>query len=333
LVYRAVESPRETTHALAIWKKSFAEGARRVAWGSKTVLWHDPLGVWGFFGEAVRRDGSLREWNVFGEVPHAFKENMVVEINPPRSGANLNLQGVFATDTRRRRWLLHQGRMSVPERRIKQSDFAALTGLVPIPVRFANGRTREFHPIACLDGTPEQLRRDVAAFVKTCALARAQFIAPPRLAKAIRNLPTLVHSLTPEKGGTYKTAPKGPSSAKRRHAAVWEALLVELRRRDIECFNTRIKGYGPDLFTLEKPLVLFEIKTTPNPADVFAAVGQLYVYEKLLASSFKKVLVVPAGMSRTLAPALAELSVEILRYRWKTAKAVLDADGLDECLS
>lgn len=333
MVYTAVESPREATDALAIWRKSFAKGAKRLAWGSKTVLWHEPLGVWGFFGETVRTDGSLREWNVFGEIPHVFKENMVVEINPPRSGANLNLQGVFATDTGGRRWLLHQGRMSVPERRIKQSDFIALTGLVPIPVQFANGRSREFHPVACLDGTPERLRRDVADFIKTCARARAQFIAPPRLAKAIRNLPALVHSLKPEKGGTYKTAPKGPASAKRRHTDVWKALVAELRRRDIQCFNTRIKRYGPDLFTLETPLVLFEIKTTPNPADVFAAVGQLHVYERLLGEIFKKVLVVPAGMSRTLAPVLAELNLEILEYQWKAAKVVLDSNGLDECLS
>ena len=333
MVYTAVESPREAADALATWKKRFAKGAKRLAWGTKTVFWHEPLGVWGFFGESMRTDGSLREWNVFGEIPRAFKENMVVEINPPRNGANLNLQGVFATDAGGRRWLLHQGRMSVPERRIKQSDFAALTGLVPVPVRYANGRSRACHPVACLDGSPGRLRRDIADFVKTCARARAQFIAPPRLANAIRNLPALVHNLTPEKGGTYKTGSKGPASAKRRHADVWEALVAELQRRDIECFNTRIKGYGPDLFTLQKPLVLFEIKTTPNPADVFTAIGQLHVYERLLQESFKKVLVVPAGMSRTLAPALAELNLEILEYQWKAAKVILDTKALDGLVS
>jgi hypothetical protein len=333
VVYTAVESPRETIDALASWRRSFAKGAKRLAWGSKTVLWHEPLGVWGYFGETVRTDGSTREWNVFGEVPHVFKENMVVEINPPRSGANLNLQGVFATDGRGRRWLLHQGRMSVPEKRIKQSDFAALTGLTPVPVRFSNGRFRDFHPVACLAGTPERLQRDIADFVRTCARARAQFIAPPRLAKAIKNLPALVHSLRPEKGGTYKTAAKGPSSAKRRHASVWEELVAELGRRDIECFNTRIKGYGPDLFTLEKPLVLFEIKTTPNPADIFAAVGQLHIYEVLLEETFRKVLVVPQGMSRTFAPALIGLNLGMIEYRWKAAKVVLDTNSLDACLS
>jgi hypothetical protein len=333
VAYKALESPREVADALVTWKKSFGTDAKRLSWGSRKVLWHEQLGVWGYFGETERPDGSTREWNVFGEVPRAFKRNMVVEINPPRGGVNLNLQGVFATDNRGRRWLLHQGRMSVPDKRIKQSDFATLTGFQPIEVRFASGVTRGFHQVACLDFSARRLQREVAAFVQTCAQVRAQFIAPPRLANAIKKLPALDHSLTPEKGGTYKTAAKGPANARRRHADVWEALVDELGRRKIECFNTRMKGYGPDLFTLEKPLVLFEIKTTPNPGSIFAGIGQLHIYEQLLQETFRKVLVVPEGISQTLATGLNALGLETISYRWKGAKVLLDTKALENCLS
>jgi hypothetical protein len=42
--------------------------------------------------------------------PARLRQNMLVEINPPGVGKNLNRQGVLAKDDHGHRWLLHQGR-------------------------------------------------------------------------------------------------------------------------------------------------------------------------------------------------------------------------------
>ncbi len=91
--------------------------------------------------------------------------------------------------------------------------------------------------------------------------------------------------------------------------------------------------YGPDLFTYGDPKVLFEIKSGATSQEIFAGVGQLHVYERLLKSDFKKVLVVPRGVGPALIGPLDDLGLFTLEYERKGRAIHFAKETLDICLA
>ena len=328
----AIESRTESAAALALFKRKFAKGAETIASGANEILWQPAIETWALFGETVGKNSETRPWNAFGNELTAFRQNIVVEINQPRVGIDTNLQSVFATDADGKRWVLHQGRMSVTGSRIKQADFIAATALDPVMVRFSDGTEQPYHPVACLDLTASDVQAAVGEFVRTCALVRLNATAPAKVAKALIGARKLEASLTPEKRGTYETAPRGSTIARRRHAEIWQALSKLLDARKIEHSNARVLRFGPDLFTVEKPYVLFEIKSRVDPRDVFEGLGQLAIYEQLLGLAFRKVLLVPEGMGKGLREPLAALKIDHLEFKRVGKKVVIDERRLARVL-
>ncbi|WP_210358345.1 hypothetical protein [Sphingomonas beigongshangi] len=331
-VLNAIEDRGGSARALALFKRSFAEGAEPISSGDTTVLWQADIGSWAIFGETGGKNDETRPWNGFGHRPMNFHQNLVVEINQPRVGKDTNLQSVFATAPDGRRWVLHQGRMSVSGIRIREADFILASGLVPVTVRFSDGEERAYHPVACLDAPGVEVRAGIDRFVRTCALVRDKARFPRKLAEAVDEAHRLEASLLPEVGGSYETAPRASVIAQRRHADVWRALSKSLEERKIKHSNARILRFGPDLFTVAQPYVLFEIKTRVEPRDVFEGLGQLAVYEKLLKMPFRKVLLVPEGIGPGLLEPLARLNVIHMEYRRRGRKVVLDEAALSRIL-
>lgn len=330
--FRAIETRTESAAVLALFKRKFAKGAETIASGANEILWQPAIETWALFGETGGKHSETRPWNAFGNALTAFRENIVVEINQPRVGIDTNLQSVFATDAGRKRWVLHQGRMSVTGSRIKQADFMAATSLDPVTVRFSDGTEQPYHPVACLDLPASEVQAAVGEFVRTCALVRLNETAPAKVAKALIVARKLEASLTPEKRGTYETAPRGSTIARRRHAEIWRALSKLLDARRIEHSNARVLRFGPDLFTVETPYVLFEIKSQVEPRDVFEGLGQLAIYEQLLGLPFRKVLLVPEGMGQGLREPLAALKIDHLEFKRVGNKVVIDEQLLAKVL-
>lgn len=328
----AIERRRSSAAALGLFKRKFAADAEVLSYRGIDVYWHSGLGTWGLFGETDGKNDESRPWNAFGHNPLTFQQNIVVEINQPRRGIDTNLQSVFATDGGGRTWVLHQGRMTVSLARVKEGDFVAVTRLEPATVRFSDGSSRPYHPVACMDDPAADVRSAVAEFVRNCALVRLSAGLSPKLAKALAAARQAEHTLTPEIGGSYETASRGSVIAHRNHAVVWKALAAELKRRGLSHANTRVLGLGPDLFTTEDPLALFEIKTRVDPADVFKAIGQLAVYKHILKMPFRKVLVVPAGMGEGMASTINALGVLRVDYVRQARSVCFDGAQLDRCL-
>jgi hypothetical protein len=330
---KAIEGKKEAAKAKRLWRDAFAKGAERVDGLGGTVLWHERLGLWGMFGTLRRRDGSERDWNPFGQLPSGLRSNMIVEINPPRGGRNLNLQGAFAADDDGQTWLLHQGRMSVPGSRVTEDDFANATGLRPVSISFADGTEALFHPVALLNAPPAAVQESIATFVAHCARVRLARSAPSRIVKAVERVQNWERGLSPEKTGNYETGARDGVIARRRHAEVWRALARELKSKGIAHTNERVARYGPDLYTFEDPLVLFEIKSNVTSGDLFEGVGQLQIYERLLELTFRKVIVVPEGLKATLADVLPVLGVKVVEYRREGRGVRFDAKALTSCLA
>jgi hypothetical protein len=336
---KAIEKRADVGAAVADWKRAFAANARSIGkMHGRDVLWHEHLGIWGVFGRTEGKGGIERDWILFGQKPHRFRSNMIVEINPAPTGIDPNVQGVFARDSRGRRWILRQGRMSVSGSRVKDDDFAAVTDLEPVNVEFSDGSQRAYYQVAQLDSPPAAIQESVAAFVAESARARLAKLVPSNVLDALANAQRWERGLKPEATGEYDFRARAAGKAERRHADVWQALAKELERRKIRHSNDRVAQYGPDLFTYDGPAVLFEIKVNASSRDVFEGVGQLHIYEQLLRSApktgaYRKVLVVPEGMRHVLEDPLASLSVYVVTYDRVGRSIRLDQKRLNAVLS
>jgi hypothetical protein len=331
---RAVEKRNEIRAASAQWRKAFADGATIIGqMDGRNVLWHEALGIWGYFGKISGKGGIKRDYNTFGQKPVSFRSNTVVEINPPPQGIDQNLQGVFAIDPSGCRWILHQGRMSVPGSRVTEQDFIEATGQRPIAVTFSEGPPGEYHKVAPLDHTAAMVQEALAAFVALCARARLAKTAPARAMAGVADAQNWERGLSPEAIGSFDVAPRGAAKGSRRHGEVWRALSAELTRRGVRHSNDRVAQYGPDLFTFGIGAnVLFEIKSAPSPRDIFEAVGQLHIYERLLNGKFRKVLVVPEGMAQALKGPVTALRIDVLEYRRQGRHVLFPEVSLSTCL-
>ena len=310
----ALETSKESAKARADFEKLFSTGGEELPGLRGKVYWHEDLGTWGHFGRSIRTDGTGRVWNAFGQLPINFRSHIVVEINTPLAGQDLDLQGVFARDQAGRRWLLHQGRMSISGKRITQLDFRAKSGLRPVRVRFRDGSSRLFHPVADIEQPARAVQIAVARFVAICAEVREASRSSAPIRRAIADALSWEALLKPELTGDYEVRSRSAARAERRHGQVWKKLVADLKRHGIQVSNARVGQYGPDLYTVQPPLVLFEIKSDARACDLFAGIGQLHVYEKLMGRRFAKVLVVPAGASAALKKVLPGMRIQLLEY-------------------
>jgi len=332
---KAIEKSIEIRSIAALWQRSFREGATVIGtMGGRDVLWHNALGIWGLFGKTDGKGGSRRDWNAFGQKPVDFRSNMVVEMNQPPSGIDRNVQAVFARNDAGHPWLLHQGRMSVAGSRVTEKDFIAATGLKPIDVTFSDGEKRAYHRVARLDAPAAHVQESLGAFIAQCAHARTAKLAKGAPIPDLGKAQDWERGFSPEAVGTFEIAARDAKTGNRRHGGIQRALAAELERRRIPHSNDRVGQYGPDLFTFGKgPKVLFEIKAGTGAQDIFAAVGQLHIYDRLLGGSYRKVLVVPEGMRDALRGPVAALAIGIVEFRRKDRKIVFDGDALTTWLA
>ncbi|MBY3195167.1 hypothetical protein [Rhizobium laguerreae] len=334
MAMKALEKRAEIRAQLAVWRKAFGVGAEPIGTMSgQSVMWHDALGIWGVFGQTGGKGGSLRAWNAFGQKPNAFRSNIVVEINMPSEGVDQNLQALFATDIQGRPWLLHQGRMSVAGSRVTEADFVVATGLKPSKVSFSDGTFGAYHKVVNLGASAAVVQASVASFIAQCARARLVKLAKGAPVGNLANVSTWEHGLSPETAGTFAIAPRGSGIGRRVHGEIWRALAAELKKRNVPHSNDRVSQYGPDLFVYgDGPQVLFEIKSQCGAHDVFGAIGQLQIYDQLLGGSYRKVLVVPEGMGQALREPIGKLDIEMIEFRRKGKKIILNQAALKRCL-
>jgi hypothetical protein len=125
-----------------------------------------------------------------------------------------------------------------------------------------------------------------------------------------------IEGLFPEMPGEYEVGSQEAKTVVKKHPDVWNRLHKEFGSEGVSCSNGRVARWGPDLRTLSKKPILFEIKSTENASELQRAVGQLLLYEKLLKAAHLKVLVYPQSERSTdsLKKALESLHIEVLPY-------------------
>ncbi|WP_126177142.1 hypothetical protein [Tsuneonella rigui] len=332
---KSVERKGEISSIARQWQKSFREGALVIGkMDGKDVLWHQRLGIWGCFGKTHGKGGKQRDWNAFGQRPSAFRQNLIVEINQPPSGVDTNLQAVFAHDQQGQLWLMHQGRMSIPSARVTETDFADATGITPTRVQFGNGETALYHPVTRLNVAPAVMQEGIGAFIAQCARARTAKAADGVLSANLNQAQDWERGFSPEKTGSYEVKAREAVVAERLHAEVHRSLAAELARRKVRFSNDRVGQYGPDLYTYgQTAKALFEIKSGSAANDVFAAVGQLHIYDCLLGGGYRKILVVPSGIGQAFQGPLKTLGIDTIEFVRKGRRTIFDFAELSRCLN
>ena len=326
----AIEGRGEIRTAVTAWRRKFSANAEplRAGLGAGTCL-HPALGIWGHFRRRVRDDGSPRYWNAFGMARRHLRRNIVVEINPPPQFRYGNMQGVLARDDSGARHLLHKGQLRIPDRHIAAEEFEAVTSCSRRTVRYSDGRAVECYVVANIDDAAEELQRQMALFIGECERVRRYYGTDRQDAEGDHRAEEAERS-SPELTGTYHVGPRDPAVIKRRHGRVWRALADALDEIGCRHTNQRVAGWGPDLRTFGEDVpLLFEIKSRLTASELQCAVGQLFIYERLLGREYRKVLVLPDALSPAVGAAVRELGLEVLTWRERGARIEIDAQALE----
>ncbi|MGM4965758.1 hypothetical protein AB7714_19840 [Tardiphaga sp. 1201_B9_N1_1] len=331
--FRAIETVNAIRQAVKHLRAKFSEGAEPLKGLGPNTFWHEQLGLWGHIEQWIAADGAYRHWNVFGSVPFQLRKNIIVEINPPLVSKDKQSQGVIALAPNGERWLLHRGRMSIPGSGISEDQFDQVSKGARVAVSFADGSESWYHPVANLEVHYSLLQSQLASFVAKCRMVRIYHSLGKEAAQQEANLEEAVLGISPELVGSYRVAPQAGKLALRRHGDVWHALAECLAVQGIKHTNSRIQGWGPDLRTIGSKPVLFEIKVSLDASDVQRAVGQLYLYEKLLKKVHRKVLVLPGALNPKLSRALDSLNVELLTFSAKGKAITFDKKDIASLLS
>lgn len=316
----AVRSTMNTLHS------KFANGAENLddLGGS---YWHPRLGLWGHFQNWLRPDGSRRYWNPFGVTPSRLRSNITVEFNPPDRGRDKIMQGVLARSEDGERWLLHRGRMSIAGKGISEIEFDRASGLKRKTVRFANGESTQCHPVTNIDSDASLMQEQLAEFVRICDRVRLYYRVGASTSEKEAEVENAEIS-SPELMGSYEIGAQDAKVARRHHGVVWHALVAALDDIKVQHTNRRVGRWGPDLRTTNLKPALFEIKVTSSASDLQRAVGQLFLYEKLLSFPHRKVLVMPAQPSGRLEQVVRDLDLEVLTFTKAAQKVKFDGDFL-----
>jgi len=79
--------------------------------------------------------------------------------------------------------------------------------------------------------------------------------------------------------------------------------------------------------------VLFEIKSKASASDIYEAVGQLQIYDRLLGGGWRRVLVIPKGLAAPLKGPISALGILTVEFERRGGQIRFNSDALTDCLS
>lgn len=329
--FQAIERRSDVRTAMKIWRAKFGEGAEVTQSMGGTVEWQPGVGIWGHFSSWPRSGGGLRYWNCFGVQRPYYRKNTVIEINPPDGGSDGAMQGVLAVADDGDRWIFHRGRMAVPCKNVTEDDYDAVVKKRRVSIVFADGTEAGCHPVARIDASAVEMRRQMASFVARSRIVRS-FYTYGVDAAAEDDAVERAEGSIPELTGSYEVSAQAPKTVERKHGKVWNALVAALDKHGVKHTNQRVGRWGPDLRTLQDAPSLFEIKVTVSAQDLQRGVGQLLLYERLLGKMHHKLLVLPTMPPMEYVAAATDLSVSILTYSQSGSSIVFAPKDLNKLL-
>ena len=218
-------------------------------------------------------------------------------------------------------WMLHGGRLNPSGVPITQEMFDEATAMERDRVVFSDGSVRNYYKVANIDAPETVTRTQLARFVTECARVRVHYIGGPHAAQEEADVLAVETESSPERRGSYERSAQSAKIIARTHADIWHSLTALLDKHKVPHSNGRVGRYGPDLRTLDKSALLFEIKSSGAASDLQTGIGQLLLYEQLLGRDHRKVLVLPGSVSPGVAKALKKLGVLHLQFS-RTGRSV-----------
>lgn len=256
-----------------------------------------------------------RCWNGFGiGRPKAGANNSLTgEINFPNHGINRRVAAVFAEDDHGAILVLHRGRIGGGKPGIGKTHFT-------------NNFRGDF--VSAVEGGKETTFCLVGELYSSHFPAQvADFLREIYRIKELRafgNHPDFTFLsdfiYTDEKSGVIVTERSEPTTIKRTHGLVVNALARQLKETGFEVGNDRNR----DLYvhSAGKITHLFEIKTSSSTQSLFAALGQLLLYSIAIPNAVSLIAVLPDRLAKNVAAKFRSLGVQIVYYQWQLHRPV-----------
>ncbi|MGO8546121.1 hypothetical protein ACC732_15655 [Rhizobium ruizarguesonis] len=323
-----IDDRKATAEYFEAWRQVLVDGAIR-----EPGLWRQPQ-VRIVLGNASGRRTKLGRETTLGVDPTG--KVWAVQINEPKIPGDASALSAIASGNGGRPYLVRQGRLSPNgqgDKYIAEEDFARLTDLIPVSV--SNGDThiaRSWYVVTPLDVPPEEILENTARFVDACVLARTGGAGVGRPG----DLRILEQLFAPdETGGIYTIGAREAVEAKeicKHQGEVWQQMARLLREAGASIEKPRhAAGYEVDAEIINgRRKLLVEIKSGASAADVYAGVGQLILYAKLLPrlARHRPVLLLPRSPEPCLAQAITNSGISISTY-----STIYNGDRIEVTLS
>jgi hypothetical protein len=255
-----------------------------------------------------------RCWNAFGLARPSEGQNVsiVCEVNPPLSGINRGIAGVFLSDGSGQMCVGHRGLIGGGRPGVGKALFEQHYRGEWVVAQDGSRET----PIALVcDLSSPRCGNQIGAFVRE--VDRIKLL--PHLADTRPTVPS-VPQFRQEFAGTKEYAVAKHVSASCNHGIVVNALEAELRRRGFQTASD-----ARDLYTFSdtgRVSMIFEIKTDMSPNSLQTGIGQLVLYSAGLEPQPTLVLVIPGSLEKPLQDRLLQVGISTLHYRLTRESAV-----------
>ena len=278
--------------------------------------WHPTPGLWAVLEQS---ETGNRSWNCFGTTDPTKGNGTIAiscEINIPHEGMNRQIAGVFARDAAGTEYIAHTGKIGGGRKGISKTNFVA-----HFP---GTGQWQDVY----WPETPRPM---------PCIVISA--LNNPALIDRIHNFVRIVErfksgeatdeavagKFSPEFDGAR--APYTVSTeinARCDHGRIVNALEAELR---VELAGSKIlvvNNIYNDLVLVDGPrqLALFEVKTSPDPADIYSAIGQLMYHTADLRIPPARIAVLPEDLPAEVFARLKRLDLHVCTYRWERRQPI-----------
>jgi hypothetical protein len=261
-------------------------------------------------------------WCAFGTLPlpDAGSVSITVEINPPFTGMDRQLAGLFAADGVGVQFLCHTGRIGGGKKGVGKLKFLDWFDQELVPVIDPDGRSTLAFPVAEIGSA--RMVEHIAEYVGAVAYFKA---GNPGRRPAETNPPF---------GGAGEEfeGSKGVS-ARPGYVAYCDHGIIRNRLDDLIAATGRTvsRDQQRDLLVGDSdPLeVEFEIKTSADLQSVYTAVGQLLLHNAVRPVK-RRVAVLPDHVAPQMGKAVASLDIHIVTYRWTETQ--IHFSGLDKII-
>lgn len=274
------------------------------------VFWRPTEEFW----FSISRHVENRYWCAYGtQDPEKSKSlSITVEINPPTSGFDRRIAGLFVTDASERIYLAHSGRIGGGKKGIgKEAFLATYSGPYFANVAWPDDETSEVILLADIDDSrlPEQL----ATFVLEVERFKSGQVRPGDSNFA----PVQGVSFAPEfEGKRTGFDVDRHIESQCNHGTIVRRLRSRLEAQGFRVGNDRAR----DLIVanaLGTVVAIVEVKTDTLPSSLYGGVGQLMIHGAAEKRLLQRVLVIPRGLSSQARSVFQRLDVDVLEYTWK----------------